>query len=180
VKCFVVAALFLTALPVGAQDSDMLPGKIHVLGRHYDLFLGARYENALSGATRTAFPWGGLAPAFSFESVTARSGLGFDSSYAYRRFGNYPRTAQLLMAAPGVRYTLLGTDATLVPWVSGHLGPSLERVDEEKWYLRATANVEVGVSIGNRFIVSGRYDQVARVNGYTLSSFEIRLLTRVY
>ncbi len=68
----------------------------------------------------------------------------------------------------------------LVPYWAVRAGPYFGSAQDSGFRARLGGNMELGMAIANRAVVSARYDVLSRVDGVALSGYSARILFKLF
>lgn len=168
------------AAPVAAACTEPRPERIQLFGRRYSLLIGARAFLPASAQTRDRYASNDLEPELRLWQFNARGTLRFDWDVSYPSFGQDGQRARLLIPSAGLRLGMGRPERLLVPFGAVRAGPYLGSAQDSGFRARPGGNMDLGMAIANRAVLSARYDVLPRVDGVALSGYSVRVLFKLF
>jgi hypothetical protein len=176
----VLAVALAAVLPVLVSGGDVPDGRIRVLGLNQSIVGGATYWTPIDVDTRAVYGSRSITPSLGLWNFNTPRGPGFAPQLGTRRVKRDDHRARYFDAGGGVRYTLASPGRAIVPYVTVRAAAYLAQLDRGDWHLQPGINGELGFVIAHRFILSGRYDQVRKVDGVNLSGASARVAMKLF
>jgi len=154
-------------------------GRIHLLGRHFWLGLGAGVSALESGPARDAFGRARWQPVIRLVSPLRPRGLRLSVAPVIKRYGGSGFRAWLIAPTAGLGFNLTRATRDVVPFGTVRAGPYFVTTPGASTCVRPGATLELGVSIRRQFVLSGGYEFVAPTSAFNLSNWSLNAIFRV-
>ncbi|MFI5184034.1 MAG: hypothetical protein ACHQNV_06530 [Vicinamibacteria bacterium] len=154
-------------------------GRIHLLGRHFWLGLGAGVSALESGPARDAFGRARWQPVIRLVSPLRPRGLRLSVAPVFKRYGSAGFRAWLIAPTAGLGFNLTRATKDVVPFGTLRAGPYFVTTPGASTTVRPGASLEFGVSIRLHFVLSGGYEFVAPTSTFNLSNWSLNAIFRV-
>ncbi len=155
-------------------------GPIHLFGRRFWLGLGAGASALSDPAARAAFGRGHVVPVVRLVSPLRSQGLRLSLAPALKLYGGGGLHAWIVAPTAGLSFNLASPRRDLVPYGAIRAGPYLVRVSGAGMHLQPGANLELGLSVKRRFVLSGGYELVGHRHIPDFSNWSLSVIVRAF
>lgn len=155
-------------------------GPIHLFGRRFWLGLGAGASALTDPAARAAFGRGHLLPVIRLVSPLRSQGLRLSIAPALKLYGGGGLHAWIVAPTAGLSFNLASPRRDFVPYGAVRAGPYLVRMSSSGLHLQPGANVELGLSVKRRFVVSAGYELVGHRSIPDFSNWSLSVIVRAF
>jgi hypothetical protein len=165
--------------PVGGEF-EVPDDKLKLGPWRLSLLVGTSVLWPASQHTADEFGSNHLGPAIGFWSFRAGKGCHVSVDINWRRFGADLGKINIWNASAGINVLMRPNHMFLIPYWAVRAGPYFAKLPESGWLVRLGAAAEVGVVLGKRIVLTGRYDLQAEERGFDLSTFSARVGVRLF
>lgn len=162
------------------SEFDVPDDKLKIGPWRLSLLVGATVLWPASQRTADEFGSNHVGPAIGFWSFRAGKGHHLSVDINWRRFGAEVGKINVWNASAGINVLMRPNHKFLIPYWAVRAGPYFAKLPESGWLVRVGAAAEVGVVLGKRVVLTGRYDLQGEEQGFDLSTFSARVGVRLF
>ncbi len=155
-------------------------GPIHLFGRRFWLGLGAGVSALSDPAARAAFGRGHLLPVVRLVSPLRSQGLRLSIAPALKLYGGGGLHAWIVAPTVGLSFNLASPRKDLVPYGAVRAGPYFVHMSASGMHLQPGANLELGLSVKRRFVLSAGYELVGHRGIPDFSNWSLSVIVRAF
>jgi hypothetical protein len=179
------AALFTTELPevedpAWNQPAPPSVGRIHVLGRHLWLGLGAGVSSLVLPGTRETFGAAQAQPVVRFVGPPGPKGFRLNIAPVFKHFSKGPESARLDGVVAGFTGRFARFASDFAPIATVQVGGLFVSQTGSPTHLRPALELGTGLGYKGRAAITVNYERVAPAGAFDFSNWSADLIMRVF